>query len=292
MNPIDMHALDLTRRHFLSQMTMGVGAMALGGLGSAQTIEDSMDGRHGIPHFAPKARRIIYLFQSGGPSQLDLFDYKPMLAEQNGQELPDSVRRGQRLTGMSGNQSTLPLAGAQFQFKRHGDCGAWVSDLLPNTAQIVDELCFIRSMHTEAINHDPAITFFQTGSEIAGRPSMGSWISYGLGSINSNLPAFIVLVSKDKGGQPLYARLWGSGFLGSELQGVQLRSGGDPVLYLTNPEGISPHVRRRMLDGLSELDEIQYEQQLDPAIRSRIVSWPYPPSCWRWCWFWHWDRRS
>ena len=208
-----------------------------------------------------------------GPSQLDLFDYKPVLERQNGMELPDSVRRGQRLTGMSGNQSTLPLAGSLFKFKQHGNCGAWVSDLLPHTARIVDELCFIRSMHTEAINHDPAITFFQTGSQVAGRPSMGSWISYGLGSVNRDLPAFIVLVTANKGGQPLYSRLWGSGFLDSRYQGVQLRAEADPVLYLTNPEGISPHVRRGMLDGLKDLNELQYESELDPVIQSRIAQY-------------------
>jgi hypothetical protein len=273
MSARGMSPLDLTRRHFLSRMTMGVGAMALGGLGGARAVAGTTDAGRVIPHFAPKARRVIFLFQSGGPSQLDLFDHKPILEAQNGRELPESVRRGQRLTGMSGNQSTLPLAGSQFRFARHGRCGAWVSELLPSTAGIVDELCFIRSMHTDAINHDPAITFFQTGSEIAGRPSMGSWISYGLGSVNDNLPSFIVLVSKDKGGQPLYARLWGSGFLASQYQGVQLRSGGDPVLYLTNPEGISPHVRRRMLEGVSELDALQHERHLDPGIRSRLAQY-------------------
>ncbi len=269
--PLDNLVLDSTRRHFLSRMTMGLGAMALGGLG--QQAAASIPNWITSPGFAPRAKRIIYLFQSGGPSQLDLFDYKPVLERQNGMELPDSVRRGQRLTGMSGNQSTLPLAGSLFKFKQHGNCGAWVSDLLPHTARIVDELCFIRSMHTEAINHDPAITFFQTGSQVAGRPSMGSWISYGLGSVNRDLPAFIVLVTANKGGQPLYSRLWGSGFLDSRYQGVQLRAEADPVLYLTNPEGISPHVRRGMLDGLKDLNELQYESELDPVIQSRIAQY-------------------
>ncbi|MEE2906343.1 MAG: DUF1501 domain-containing protein [Planctomycetota bacterium] len=273
---MSQNLLGETRRHFLSHMTMGIGAMALGSLsGTAlgSLVQPGLESVFKPPHFAPRAKRIIFLFQSGGPSQLDLFDYKPLLETENGQELPSSIRQGQRLTGMSGNQSTLPLAGAQFAFKRHGECGVWVSDLLPHTAGIVDELCFVRSVHTDAINHDPAITFFQTGSEIAGRPSMGSWISYGLGSENNNLPAFIVLVSKDKGGQPLYARLWESGFLESRYQGVQLRPGRDPVLYLTNPEGISPHVRRRMMDGLRDLDEAQLERELDPAIRSRIAQY-------------------
>ena len=211
--------------------------------------------------------------QSGGPSQLDLFDHKPLLQERNGQELPDSIRQGQRLTGMSGNQSSLPLAGAQFDFKQHGSNGLWVSELLPHTARIVDKLCVVRSMHTEAINHDPAITFFQTGSQIAGRPSMGAWVSYGLGSMNADLPAFVVLVTKDKGGQPLYARLWGNGFLESRHQGVQLRAGAEPVLYLADPEGVSPDSRRRMLAGIRRLDELQREREDDDGIRSRIAQY-------------------
>ena len=279
MHPGDFDPLNLTRRHFLSQTTMGLGAMALSrllpdALASGQADQPApQTGVLGKPHFTPRAKRIIYLFQSGGPSQLDLFDYKPLLNERNGEELPDEIRKGQRLTGMSGNQSTIPLAGAQFRFQRHGRCGAWVSELLPYTAQIVDELCFLKSLHTEAINHDPAITFFQTGSQNAGRPSMGSWLSYGLGSTNRNLPEFIVLVSKDKGGQPLYARLWGSGFLPSKHQGVQLRAGKDPVLYLTNPEGVSPHVRRRMLDSLAELHDLQFAREHDPEILTRVAQY-------------------
>jgi hypothetical protein len=264
--------LDVTRRHFLSRLSMGVGAMALGSLASAGRSISPGQIDH-LPHFAPRARRVIYLFQSGGPSQLDLFDYKPLLEKRNGEELPESVRKGQRLTGMSGNQSSLPLAGAQFGWKRHGESGAWVSELLPHTARIVDKLCFVRSMHTEAINHDPAITFFQTGSQIAGRPSMGSWISYGLGSENRNLPAYIVLVTKDKGGQPLYSRLWGSGFIDSRHQGVQLRAGRDPVLYLTNPEGVSPERRRRMLDRLRSLDAEQFLREKDPELAARIAQY-------------------
>merc|ERR1711965_1060477 len=225
------------------------------------------------PHFAPRAKRIIYLFQSGGPSQLDLFDHKPALQDRNGQELPDSVRQGQRLTGMSGNQASLPMAGAQFKFERHGECGMWVSELMPRTAAIVDDLCFIRSMQTEAINHDPAITFLQTGSELAGRPSMGAWVSYGLGTENRDLPAFVVLVTKDKGGQPLYSRLWGSGFLESRLQGVQMRAGRDPVLYLANPEGVSRARRRRMLDRITGLDAAQHAQAQDPEIHSRLAQY-------------------
>jgi hypothetical protein len=204
-------------------------------------------------HYRPAAKRIIYLFMSGGPSQHDLFDHKPLLQQLNGQDLPESIRKGQRLTGMSANQARLPLAGSIFQFAQHGQSGAWVSELLPWTAKMVDELCFVRSMQTDHINHDPAITFFQTGHALAGRPSMGAWLSYGLGSSNANLPAFVVLISKDRIDQPLYARLWGNGFLPSIHQGVQFRSAGDPVLYLENPAGISSGSRRKMLDRLAEL---------------------------------------
>ncbi|MBC02929.1 MAG: sulfatase [Phycisphaerae bacterium] len=263
----------LTRRRFLAGTMGGIGGMALASLSASAAEAGGLPGLPIGPHFAPKAKRIIYLVQSGGPSQLDLFDHKPLLQERNGEELPDSIRQGQRLTGMSGNQSTLPLAGAQFKFRRHGECGMWVSELLPHTAGIVDKLCFVRSMHTDAINHDPAITFFQTGSEIAGRPSLGSWLSYGLGSANRNLPAFVVLVTRDKGGQPLYARLWGNGFLDSRHQGVQLRAGADPVLYLADPEGVSPASRRRMLDGIRALDELQQQRSSDPSVRSRIAQY-------------------
>ena len=213
---------------------------------------------------------MIYLFQSGGPAQQDLFDYKPLLNKLHGQSLPESVRGGQRLTGMSANQSQLPLAGSLFKFQQHGRSGAWVSELLPHTAKIVDELCIVRSMYTEAINHDPAITFFQTGSQIAGRPSFGSWISYGLGSLNQNLPAFVVMATPGKGDQPLYARLWGSGFLDSRHQGVRLRAGKEPVLYLVNPDGVCGSGRRAMLDRLSELNRQAFEQELDPEIESRV----------------------
>ena len=210
---------------------------------------------------------------AGGPSQLDLFDYKPVLNQRNGEDLPAEVRMGQRLTGMTGFQATLPMAGSLFQFARHGRSGAWVSELMPWTAKMVDELCFIKSMHTEAINHDPAITFFQTGSQLAGRPSMGAWLSYGLGSANENLPAFVVLISKDRIDQPLYARLWGNGFLPSLHQGVQFRSGKDPVLYLQNPEGISALSRRKMLDRLAELHAAQFADLGDPEINARVAQY-------------------
>ena len=266
-----------SRRDFLAQTAMGLGAAALGSLinplAAATPDDDRIKGILDRPHFPPKTKRIIYLFQSGGPSQMELFDYKPLLNQMQGEELPDSVRQGQRLTGMSGFQNSLPLAGSRFGFDQHGDSGAWVSELLPHTANIVDDLCFVRSMHTEAINHDPAITFFQTGSQIAGRPSMGSWLSYGLGSENENLPAFCVLITKDKGGQPLYARLWGNGFLPSMHQGVQFRSGADPVLYLNNPDGVSSTGRRLMLDRLRELQDLQKSTTKDPEIDSRIAQY-------------------
>jgi hypothetical protein len=224
-------------------------------------------------NIAPKAKRVIYLFQSGGPSQMDLYDYKPLLNKMNGEQLPDSVRQGQRLTGMSGNQASLPLAGSAFKFAQHGQSGAWVSELLPHIASIADELCFVKSMYTEAINHDPAITFFQTGSQLAGRPSIGSWLSYGLGSDNQNLPAYVALLTKGKGGQPLYSRLWGSGFLPSEHQGVQFRPGADPVLYLSNPEGVERESRRQLLDRLNELHSIQAEATGDPEVDARIAQY-------------------
>jgi hypothetical protein len=268
--------LQTTRRTFLSQMGLGLGSLALGQLGLAQPGRAAGLAAHGslgAPHFAPKARRVIYLFQSGGPSQMDLFDYKPLLNERNGEDLPASVRMGQRLTNMSGNQATLPLAGSAFRFNQYGESRAWVSDLLPHTASIADDICFVKSVFTEAINHDPAITFFQTGSQIAGRPCMGSWISYGLGSMNDNLPAFTVLVSKNKGGQPLYSRLWGNGFLPSEHQGVQFRAGKDPILYLSNPDGVSAECRRLVLDRVHELNDLAAEEEADPEIDARTAQY-------------------
>ncbi len=264
------------RRHFLRKTSLGLGAAALGTLLGGNAKAGATDPRLGLlenPHFVPKAKRIIYLFQSGGPSQLETFDYKPRLEQMHGEELPDSVRKGQRLTGMSADQSSLPLAGSHFKFAQHGQTGTWVSELMPHTAKVVDDLCFIKSMHTDAINHDPAITFFQTGSQQPGRPSIGSWLSYGLGSDNENLPSFIVLVSKNAGGQPLYARLWGNGFLPSMHQGVQFRSGKDPVLFLKNPEGFDHHDRRQMLDYLGKLHKLQFDALGDPEITSRIAQY-------------------
>ncbi|MFM7052607.1 MAG: DUF1501 domain-containing protein, partial [Planctomycetota bacterium] len=244
-----------SRRHFLGASALGLGAMALGdilGARSASAQDAAAGGATAgpllsAPHFPAKAKRVIYLFQSGGPSQIETLDPKPRLREMHGQPLPDSVRAGQRLTGMSGYQAALPLAGSFTPSRRHGRAGIELGDVLPHTARIVDDLCVVRSMHTEAINHDPAITFFCSGHQIAGRPSMGAWLSYGLGSMNRDLPGFIVLVSKDANrDQPLYARLWGPGFLPSEHQGVQFRAGKEPVLALSNPEGVSPHARRAM----------------------------------------------
>ncbi|MCA9300651.1 MAG: DUF1501 domain-containing protein, partial [Phycisphaerales bacterium] len=266
--------LAITRRHFFSQSAGGLGAMALSSLfGSSAFGSNTIGSTDQFPHFAPRARRVIYLFQSGGPAQQDLFDDKPLLRERNGEELPPDVRVGQRLTAMSSSQASIPLAGSVFEFHRHGQSGAQFSELLPHIGSIADDLCIVRSMFTEAINHDPAITFFQTGSQIAGRPSLGSWLSYGLGSESENLPAFIVLVSAGQGGQPLYARLWGSGFLDSRHQGVQFRAGKDPVLYLSNPDGICQSARRAMLDRLSALNRLQFQRELDPEIESRIAQY-------------------
>jgi hypothetical protein len=266
----------MTRRLFFSRTSLGLGTAALAHLLAADSASAATDGRGGVLqqfHHPPKAKRVIYLFMSGGPSQMDLFDYKPMLNQLNGRELPDSIRQGQRLTGMSGNQATLPLAGSIFKFQQHGQSRAWLSDLLPHTAKCADDLCFIKTVHTEAINHDPAITFFQTGSQIAGRPSIGSWLSYGLGTANENLPAFCVLVTKDKGGQPLYARLWGSGFLAGRTSRRPVPRRPGPVLYLTNPPGISPESRRQMLDHLQQLHRIEHERTLDPAVEERIAQY-------------------
>ena len=243
----------LSRRAVLNRFGMGLGGIALANLVNPQSQMLAAQARqdHGVLggqfHVPPKAKRVIYLFMAGGPSQMETFDYKPALNQRNGEQLPDSIRQGQRLTGMSGNQASLPLAGSRFGFSRHGANGTWVSDLLPHTARVVDDLCIVRSMYTEAINHDPAITFFQSGSQIAGRPSMGAWVHYGLGSDNEDLPAFVVLITPGKVDQPLYARLWGSGFLPSEHQGVQFRSGKDAVLYLGNPDGVSSASRRLLL---------------------------------------------
>ncbi len=261
-----------TRRDFLSKSSLGLGAFAMGSLLDPDLLARGRNllGRVPGPHFMPKAKRVIYLFQSGGPSHLELFDYKPLLNKLNGQEIPNDIVGGQRLTGMSAGQGSFPLVGSQFAFKQHGESGAWVSELMPYTASIVDDLCFIKSMHTDAINHDPAATFIQTGSQLPGRPSLGAWLSYGLGSDNQNLPSFVVLVTKDKLGQPLYSRLWGNGFLPSRFQGVQFRAGKNPVLYLNNPPGVTESSRENQLKYLQELEEINAAKTLDPEIESRM----------------------
>lgn len=267
-----------SRREFLAKSAMGFGALGLASLLNpasllAGTETRSLNGLPDLPHFAPKAKRVIYLFQSGAPSQMDLFDPKPLLNDMYGEELPESVRLGQRLTGMTAGQTTFPLAGSLFDFKQYGQSGAWMSELLPYQSKIVDELCFIHSMHTDAINHDPAATLMQTGSQFAGRPSIGSWVNYGLGSENENLPGFIVLITKNGGGQPLYSRLWGNGFLPSKHQGVRFLSGKDPVLYLNNPAGISHEDRKAQLDLLRQMQEGQFETFQDPEIEARIAQY-------------------
>jgi hypothetical protein len=276
----------MSRRECLNRLALGVGGIALADLlardATAVPVSASPSlpltppgpaALPDLPHFAAKAKRIIYLFQSGGPSQLDLYDYKPLLNARHGEQLPDSVRGSQRLTGMSGNQSSIPIAGSPFKFSRYGQSGAWISDLLPHTAKIADDLCVIRSMHTEAINHGPGVTFMQTGSQIPGRPSFGSWLDYGLGSANANLPSFVVLITKDKKGQPLMSHLWGAGFIPAKHQGVRFRSGADPVLYLNNPAGVSPENRRLALDRLRELHEHQFAGTPDAEISTRISNY-------------------
>ena len=264
----------VNRRQLLQRVGLGFGSMALAHLlGWHSRAHGLGTGALDNLHHPAKVKRIIYLFQSGGPSQLETFDYKPLLNEKHGQPLPDSVRKGQRLTGMSGNQSVLPLAGSKFKFAQHGSNGTWISELLPHTAKFADRIAVIRSMYTEAINHDPAITLLQTGQQFSGRPSIGAWLSYGLGSDNENLPAFVVLITKGKGDQPLYSRLWGTGFLPSKYQGVQFRSGKDPVLYLNNPPGVDSEGRRLALDRLRELHLLELAQTDDPEIESRIAQY-------------------
>ncbi len=281
MRPSDVELPALSRRHFLAQGA-GVGLAALASLLAEESraagppTPQYVGGLPGLPHYRARARRVIYLFQSGAPSQMDLFDPKPRLDGLRGKELPDSVRKGQRLTGMTATQTSFPIAPSKFRFARHGKSGAWVSELLPHTAKVVDRLCFIRSIYTEAINHDPAVTFFQTGAQLAGRPSIGAWLAYGLGNASRDLPAFVVMISRGSGNpidQPLYDRLWGSGFLPSRYQGVKFRSGGDPVLYLSNPGGVGRDTRRRMLDDLAALNRLRHREVGDPEITTRIAQY-------------------
>lgn len=263
----------LTRRYFFGKAAAGLGTAALASLLQA---DESSGVTPGIPHFPPTAKRVIYLFQSGAPSQMDLFDYKPRLRDLAKTELPDSIRGGQRLTGMTSGQTSFPVAPSIFPFQQHGNSGAWVSSLMPNVAKVADDLCFVKSMYTEAINHDPGVTFFQTGFQIAGRPSIGSWLAYGLGSENKDLPAFVVMISQGSGNpndQPLAERQWGSGFLPSKYQGVKFRSLGDPVLYLSDPEGFTQTERRRFIDDLGKLNQVELDQFGDPEIATRIAQY-------------------
>ena len=291
MNEFENTRLFETRRHFFGKAAGGIGSAALASLlnpglfagdgnasnsGSPNAPNPAMGGLPELPHFAPKAKRVIYLFMSGAPSQLDMWDYKPKMADWYDKDLPDSVRNGQRITTMTSGQKRFPIAPSIFKFKQHGKVGTWASELLPHTAGMVDDLAVVKTVNTEAINHDPAITYIQTGSQIPGRPSTGAWLSYGLGSMNENLPAFMVLhstVNGGFGGQALYSRLWGSGFLSTRHQGVSLRSNGDPVLYLSNPDGMSTSMRRKMLDQLAKLNAERYEEIGDPEIQSRIAQY-------------------
>jgi len=277
MDPIREAEYMINRRQFFSRSAAGIGLAALGALinpkGAAAANTNQFGGVMRALHHAPKAKRVIYLFQSGGPSQMDLFDYKPAMAQQHGKDLPDSVRGGQRLTGMTANQDSFPIAQSIFKFKQHGESRLWMSELIPHMAEIADEMCVIKTVNTEAINHDPGITYMQTGHQQPGRPSMGAWLSYGLGSMNDDLPGFIVLISQGsaaRDAQALFQRLWGAGFLPSEHQGVNFRSGADPVLYLSNPEGIDRGTRRRMLDALADLNQIALDNYHDPEINTRI----------------------
>ncbi len=270
----------LTRRTFLQRSASGIGLAALGSLFGeplqAATAAPANGGIGGFPNFAPKAKRIIYLFQSGAPSQMDLFDPKPELAKRRGEDLPDSIRKGQRLTTMTSGQKKFPVAPTIFKFAQQGQGGAWMSELLPHLSGVADDLCIVRSVFTEAINHDPAITFMNTGSQLAGRPSMGSWVGYGLGSENKDLPAYVVLTSFGTGrkdDQPLYDRLWSSGFLPSKYQGVKFRNTGDPVLYLSNPAGVDRDTRRETLDELAVLNKQRYDALGDPEIQTRIAQY-------------------
>jgi hypothetical protein len=279
VDPVRQSHLLQTRRQFFGRTTVGIGTAALATLlGEDLFGKDArpQGGLPGLPHFAPKAKRIVYLMQGGAPSHVDLFDYKPELIKRRGQELPASVQMGQRLTTMTAGQKNKPLLPGITGFKQYGKSGAWLCDFLPYTGAIADKLCFIKSMHTEAINHAPSVTFFLTGAEIPGRPSLGAWLTYGLGSLNANLPTFVVMTSRDQAascGQLFYDHYWGSGFLPSKYQGVKLRSEGDPVLYLSNPPGVSKAVRKGILDDLGELNQIRQQEMGDPEITTRIAQY-------------------
>ena len=271
MNPLREQQLMMTRRQLFGRTATGIGAAALGSIMAPSAF--GAKGLPGFPNFPGKAKRVIYLHQSGAPSQMDLFDYKPGLTKRFAEELPDSIRQGQRLTGMTSAQKKFPVAPSVYKFGQHGKAGVWLSELLPHTAKVVDDICVVKSLFTEAINHDPAITFIQTGSQVAGRPCMGSWVSYGLGCETDDLPAFVVMISRGTGrkvDQPLYDRLWGSGFLPTAYHGVKFRSDGDPVLYLSNPAGVDAKVRRSMLDDIRQMNEVNLKEFGDPEIVTRI----------------------
>jgi hypothetical protein len=281
MNPFDEYVRNETRRHFLGRGASAVGLAALASLLGRDGLAGMLEGKSsadrtglpGLAHFPPRAKHVIYLHMVGGPSQMDTYDYKPRMKEWFDKDLPDSVRMGQRLTTMTSGQKRFPIAPSKFGFKQHGQCGMWVCDLLPYTARMVDEMCFIRSMHTEAINHEPAISYMQTGNQITGRPCLGSWASYGLGTENDNLPSFVVLVAKPSNTeqiQAISARIWSSGFLPGEHAGVSFRSGGDPILFINNPDGVPHEVRRETLDGLKALNELNYKLVGDPETHTRI----------------------
>ena len=283
MDPIRQHINAMTRRHFFGRAAMGLGVPALASLLGDRAMampgsvpRNAIGGLPGLPHFAPKAKRAIYLFMAGAPSQMDMFDYKPKMDEWYDKDLPESIRKGQRLTTMTSGQSRFPIAPSKFKFAQHGKSGAWVSELLPYTAKMADDIAIIKTLHTEAINHDPAITYICTGAQLPGKASLGSWLSYGLGSENQNLPSFVVMTPSWTGrkeAQALYNRLWGSGFLPSKYQGVALRSAGDPVLYLSDPPGVSTSTRRRMLDALSKMNHQLYEAVGDPETNARIAQY-------------------
>jgi hypothetical protein len=280
MNPIHDHFAAMTRRHFFARGALGLGTAALASLlpqqSSAAEVTSPTGGLPGLPHFAPKAKRAIYLFMNGGPSQMDLWDYKPKMNELFDKDLPDSIRKGQRLTTMTSGQTRFPVAPSKYQFTRHGKAGTLVSELLPYTAKIVDDLALIKTVWTEAINHDPAVTYICTGHQLPGRASLGAWLSYGLGTLNANLPAFVVMTATWTGrkeAQAIYNRLWGSGFLPSKHQGVALRSSGDPVLFLSNPPGVNGEMRRRMLDSLARLNQKQLDEVADPETQARIAQY-------------------
>ena len=275
MDSTDELLTQRTRRAFLGHSTLGLGAMALGSLLNGQAAKrNAIDGLDDLPHFAPKAKRVIYLFFSGGPSHIDMYDYKPAMRKIHGIELPDSIRNGQRITGMTSGQKSFPCVAPMFEFKQHGQSGGYFSEILPNVASIADEISLIRSVNTEAINHDPAITYINTGTQQLGHPSMGAWLNYGLGSPSDNLPGYIVMISKGRGGsQALYSRLWGSGFLPSKHQGVKFRSSGEPVLYLNNPPGITSGSRRAILDSINAINRAKFEETQDSEIQTRIAQY-------------------